>query len=85
MQNNFYLIQDLLFCPDFTVIRKTKAGPVSVWYMYMFIHENHYACFFCHFSQENPDDLSSLDSCEYIWLGFDLLACFSMYLQYYCC
>ena len=36
-------MQDLLFCPDLTVIPKAKQGP------------------------ENPDDLSSLDSCEYIW------------------
>ena len=24
-----HLLQDLLFCPDFAVIPKTKAGPVS--------------------------------------------------------
>eukprot|EP00731_Ephydatia_muelleri_P029315 Em0020g959a len=37
------LSADLLFCPDFTVVPKTKQGP------------------------ENPDDLSSIDSCEHIW------------------
>ena len=36
-------LADLLFCPDFTVVPKTKQGP------------------------ENPDDLSSIDSCEHIW------------------
>ncbi|XP_064406820.1 protein HID1-like [Halichondria panicea] len=36
-------LTDLLFCPDFTVVPKSKLGP------------------------ENPDDLASLDSCEYIW------------------
>ncbi|OON16274.1 hypothetical protein X801_07915, partial [Opisthorchis viverrini] len=64
-------VDDLLFCPDFTVHSITKSGPGQSWnrssHWSIITRPSPFCPPMCARFQEGPEDMHTIDSCEYIW------------------